>query len=99
MPHDNEVNIEKGTGVGTDGSLRSAKEGFFDHGADRSGDESDGVGTDGSLVNPEKEAAEAGTYRNATDPAVERASDRPYTDRDAATDPAFTERDTGMDPR
>jgi hypothetical protein len=66
MPHDEELNIHKGTGVGTDGSLHSAKEGDFDHGADRSSEESDGVGTDGSLVNPDKD-----DVRDATDPARE----------------------------
>jgi|tagenome__1003787_1003787.scaffolds.fasta_scaffold17230931_2 hypothetical protein len=65
MPHDNEPHIEKGTGVGTDGSLHSAKEDFFDHGADHSPAESDGVGTDGSLVNPDKDD----DVRDATDPA------------------------------
>jgi hypothetical protein len=62
MPHDNDLNIDKGTGVGTDGSLHSAKEDLFDHGADRSAAEGDGVGTDGSL--PEEE-----DVRDATDPA------------------------------
>jgi hypothetical protein len=70
MPHDNELNIDKGTGVGTDGSLQSAKEDYFDHGADRSSAESDGVGTDGSLVNPDKDdVRDDRDVRDATDPA------------------------------
>ena len=72
MPHDNELNSDKGTGVGTDGSLQSPKEGFADHGADRSSEESDGVGMDGSLVNPEKDD----DVRDATDPAYPRRKHR-----------------------
>ncbi|HEV7649528.1 MAG TPA: hypothetical protein VGP26_15350 [Actinophytocola sp.] len=72
MPHDNDVNIEKGTGVGTDGSLQSAKEDFFDHGADHSAEEGAGVGTDGSLP-------EEAEVRDATDPA--------YPGREEGIDP------------
>jgi len=81
MPHDNDLNIDKGTGVGTDGSLHSAKEDLFDHGADRSGEESDGVGTDGSLVNPEKHDD---VVRDATDPAypAREGGMNPHRDED-----------------
>ncbi|HEY7594837.1 MAG TPA: hypothetical protein VH969_16920 [Actinophytocola sp.] len=61
MPHEDDLRddeLETGTGVGTDGSLRSPEEPLDEHGADRSGELSDGVGTDGSLVNPDKEVLE-----------------------------------------
>jgi hypothetical protein len=83
MPHDDERTT--GTGVGTDGSLRSVKEPTDRHGADRSGDLSGGVGTDGGLAKPDR--ARAG------DPSDDVGTDgSQYADRDAAA-----ERDTGMD--
>ena len=87
MPHDDELNIDKGTGVGTDGSLHSAKEGFFEHGGDHSSAESDGVGTDGSLVNPDKDDLDGDVDSHASRDDV----------RDA-TDPAYPAREGGMNP-